>query len=223
MKYKLAQHDKIMNGISEMRIQQFKPVALVLTIILGACSSGISLTYTPQAATETAYDYYQKLGTLTEEEIAEEKVLLEAAISAAPEAVSAVKLALLLTHDEATGGADEALAVSMLEQITPTNQTENLSNDYRVLAKQWLELLQQRKKARETTLLHEQTLTALNQLQTAYGQLDARYLGLARVLASLEEQNTLLAKQNVLMQQQIEALTVIEQQLAEREQLQVQQ
>ena len=144
-------------------------------------------------------------------------------MSVSPDSINTVKLALLLTHQKSSGTADEATALSMLEQLATSSQAESLSNDYRILATQWLELLQHRRKVRETVLLHQQTLDALNQLQSAYGQLDERYLGLARVLASLEEQNTLLAKQNVLMQKQIEALTVIEQQLADREQLQGQQ
>ena len=223
MKHRTSRHNNIEDSATGVNFSSLLLILLVMALTLNACNSGISPTYIPPAATETAYDYFQKIDSLTAEAMAAEKTQLESIMSVSPDSINTVKLALLLTHQKSSGTADEATALSMLEQLATSSQAESLSNDYRILATQWLELLQHRRKVRETVLLHQQTLDALNQLQSAYGQLDERYLGLARVLASLEEQNTLLAKQNVLMQKQIEALTVIEQQLADREQLQGQQ
>lgn len=209
---------------SELSCQVFSWAKFgVLTLLLNACSSGISLSFTPPAATESAFDYYQKIRTFSAEELLVERNFVQTELADTPGGSSTVKLALLLSSENPADFANEAFAVELLEQLLSSAELDRLSNDYQVFAAQWLELLKQRQEAREIALLHQQTLDALNQLQAAYGQLDERYLGLARVLASLEEQNTLLAQQNILMQQQIEALTVIEQQLAEREQLQVQQ
>ena len=194
-----------------------------LQLLVSACSSGLSLSYTPPTSEETAFDYYQKIKTLTSEELALEQSRIEEDRLINDSAVNTVKLAILLGWEEQAEANAETLAINLLENLQAGVQRETMSVDYKIFSDHWLELLRQRQKMREFTILYQQTLDAQMELQTAYSQLDEKYLGLARILASMEEQNTLLARQNVLMQQQIEALTIIEQQLAEREQTQAQQ
>lgn len=191
----------------------------VACLILSHCNSAISVSYIPPATTDSAHDYYQKMRSLSATEQHDELQNLQSALTQNNNPTNAIKMATLLSWRENTDVTELSAAVAMLQQTLTSQHSEQISTDYRVLAEQLLELLQQRLELHEITLSLHQTRSSLEQMQSAYGQLDERYLGLARVLASLEQQNSLLARQNVLMQQQIEALTVIEQQLAEREQL----
>lgn len=221
----MTQH-KPHNVGGHVRLRQCTKVAvrlLVLTCCLSGCTSGISVTYTPPAANETIYDYFQKISALSAEERMLEKNRVELAQAQSTGAINAVKLALLLSLSDPSPAADEARAIELLTSLPKITQGETVDYDYQTFAKQRLDLLLYRQKFRETAMQQAQTAEALNQLQSIYQQLDERYIGLARVMAKLEEQNSLLARQNSLMQHQIEALTIIEQQLAEREQTRGQQ
>lgn len=213
-----------MSGIFSNSKIKFRYLLACLSLLaMNACSSGISLTFTPPTEAESVFDYYHKVQSMTSEQYAVEQAQIEQELQSSDLASSKIKLAVLLGKTTDSLPENELRAINLLESVKSGTATASLSTDYQVFAGHWLEMLRQRQKARELSALQQQSLTTLQELQSAYSQLDERYLGLARLIASLERQNQLLANQNLLMQQQIEALTVIEQQLAEREQAQGQQ
>jgi hypothetical protein len=194
-----------------------------LTLWLSACSTSKSSSNTQSAAAETIFEYSRKITNLSEADLAAEKKTFEAELLVAANAVSAVKLALILSWGESSSAEDEALATKLLEALVSDPQAPPMTIDYQNFVAQWLELLQHRLTVRETLLVHKLTVDALNQLQDVYEQLHERNVTLEKAMAKLEQHNAQLSKQYLRMQQQIEALTVIEQQLAEREQTQGQQ
>lgn len=208
-----------MTNYTVLRMLSWGVLAGTAAVLL-TCTSGISVTYTPPAASESVIDYHRKIANLTDAELAEEIGLKQTEYDASGDALRAVQLAMALSSREATNGASLEHAIELLQRAFAISQATPMANDDRVYAEQRLELLRSRQQLLELNNLLQQTRESLSQMQVAYSQLDERYLGLARILASLEQQNTLLAEQNKLMQQQLEALTVIEQQLADREQLQ---
>lgn len=131
-----------------------------------------------------------------------------------------IKLALLLSaqSNDSDDAAKEEEAMRLLNNVSNANGRDNLPVDYRIFAGSWLGYLQQRQKLRDFANLQQNSEAMLQQLENTYHDLEERYARLSQVMNSLETQNDLLAQQNKLMQQQIDALTLIEQQLVEREQ-----
>ena len=149
-------------------------ILLPLLLLLYACSSGISVTYTPPVEAESAFEYLRKIKTLPAPALAAELEMLGQDIQSRADAASTVKLALLLSWQEQAESTNDNAAIGLLQSLQASGQHANLSIDYQVLSEHWLALLLQRQKAREYSQLYQQTQATLQELQESYGQLDGR-------------------------------------------------
>jgi DNA repair exonuclease SbcCD ATPase subunit len=188
--------------------------ALLLGLLVG-CSSPIGLSSSTIGPEQTVLSYFQWLQAASAEAVQAELNSL-ATIKPVNQPLQEVKRALLLSR-QPTSADNEAEAIALLSAIT-ANPPSTLPDDYLSFARLWLQLVQERRQFQQLTRQLTESEAALASVRQNQEALESRYALLREVMDTQEQQNALLAQQNALMQQQIDALTNIEQQLVELDQ-----
>lgn len=184
---------------------------LCLLATLAACTNPVGLSSSTLVPEQPVLVYYEWLKSANPEAVAME--LRSIGTGARAGGQQDVKRALLLSVPATATEADEAEAVRLLTAVAAQPPSINVTEDYRLFAAHWLDMLQLRRQLREFGSAQDRSNARLDSLRQTYDELERRYEVLTSVMDSLEKQNALLEEQNKLMQQQIEALTAIEQQL----------
>ncbi len=190
-------------------------VLLCLLAALTSCTNPVGLASSTLVPEQPVLVYYEWLKSASPAAVAIELRSMGSGARAGGQ--QDVKRALLLSVPATATAADEAEAVRLLTAVAAQPASINVAEDYRLFATHWLEMLQLRQQLRESGSQQDRSNASLDSLRQTYGELERRYEVLTTVMDSLERQNTLLAEQNKLMQQQIEALTAIEQQLVDQD------
>jgi hypothetical protein len=184
-------------------------------LLLSACSSPLGLSSSTLVPEQSAMAYYQWVHSASAEARSNELHNL-AAMPASAQALRDVKKALLLSMPADAPDGDAAEAVRLLTAVA-RNPSPALAEDYRIFAGYWLEELQRRGQLQQVLAEKEVLRAAQEELGKNNAALQNRLALQAETLNSLESQKNLLEQQNRLMQKQIDALTIIEQQLVEQE------
>lgn len=186
-------------------------VLLCLLLALASCTNPVGLASSTLVPEQPVLVYYQWLKSASPDAVAMELRSIGSGSRAGGQ--QDVKRALLLSVPATATEADEAEAVRLLTAVAAQPPSITVSEDYRLFASHWLDMLQLRRQLREFGSAQDRSNATLDNLRQTYEELERRYEVLTSVMDSLEKQNALLEEQNRLMQQQIEALTAIEQQL----------
>jgi len=184
-------------------------------LLLSACSSPLGLSSSTLVPEQSAMAYYQWVHSASNDARSNELNNL-AAMPATAQALRDVKKALLLSMPADAPGSEVAEAEHLLTAVV-RNPSPALAEDYRILASIWLEELQRRAQLQQVLAERETLRAAQEELRRNFSELQNRSALQAETMNSLETQKTLLEQQNRLMQKQIDALTIIEQQLVEQE------
>ena len=186
-----------------------------LLLLLSACSSPLGLSSSTLVPEQSAMAYYQWVHSASNEARSNEALNL-AAMPATAQALRDVKKSLLLSMPPDATGGEVAEAVRLLTLVA-RNPSPALPEDYRNFASLWLEELQRRAQLQQVLAERDVLRATQEELRKNYTELQNRLALQAETLKSLESQKSLLEQQNRLMQKQIDALTIIEQQLVEQE------
>ncbi len=184
-------------------------------LLLSACSSPMVLSSSTLVPEQSALAYYQWLHSASAEARNNELHNL-AGMGTSSQSLRDVKKALLLSMPVEAPAADVAEAVRLLTAVA-RNPDPALAEDYRIFAGHWLEELQRRGQLQQVLAEKESLHAAQEALRKNHDDLQNRFALQSGVVTSLESQKNLLEQQNRLMQKQIDALTVIEQQLVEQD------
>jgi len=186
-------------------------VLLCLLAALASCTNPVGLASSTLVPEQPVLVYYEWLKSASPSAVELELRSIGSGTRAGGQ--QDVKRALLLSVPPTATEADEAEAIRLLTAVAAQPASINVAEDYRLFASHWLDMLQLRQQLREFGSEQDRSNATLDSLRQTYDELERRYEVLTSVMDSLEKQNALLAEQNKLMQQQIEALTAIEQQL----------
>jgi len=210
-------------NVSVLRLSGFRDnqggcrllLSLLSLLMASACSNPLVLSSSTLVPEQSALAYFQWLHSASAEARNNELHNL-AGLSAANQSLRDVKKALLLSMPVDAPAVDVAEAMRLLTAVS-RNSNPALAEDYRIFAVHWLEELQRRGQLQQVLADKESLHAAQEELRKNYEELQNRFALQAGMVTSLESQKTLLEQQNRLMQKQIDALTVIEQQLVEQD------
>ncbi len=202
-------------AVSKAELGNSTAACLLSLLLLSACSNPVGLASSTLVPEQPALAYYQWVNSASVEARTNELQNLATMPTANP-ALRDVKKALLLSIKPDAQTSDVAEAQRLLSAVT-RNAPPALAEDYRIFASHWLEELQRRGQLQQVLAERESLRAAQEVLSKNYNELQNRLALQTETVNSLESQKTLLEQQNRLMQKQIDALTVIEQQLVEQD------
>jgi hypothetical protein len=197
-----------------LKYRYLLPTLLLATVTGCAGTTSIPLQLTRY---RSALDYYAWVVAAGTEDLDEELIQLQADAATVPvDAVNSVRMALVLGTRNQTGDRQQAIdLLQTVEDNTPVLPVMN--SEYEILAQLWSDYLQT---GAALATGQDQLLATQEELQRQQQDKEAllqEILQQDEVLATTQRNTRLLERQNSLLQQQLEALTDIEQQLMDRE------
>jgi hypothetical protein len=197
-----------------MKYRYLLPTLLLATVTGCAGTASIPLQLTRY---RSALDYYAWVVAAGTEDLDDELSQLQAEATTAPvDTVNAVRTALVLGARNQAG--DRQLALDLLQKVEDNSPVlPVMDSEYEVLAHLWSDYLQT---GAALATEQDQRLATQDELQQQQQDKEAllqQILQQDEVLATTQRNSRLLERQNSLLQQQLEALTDIEQQLMTRE------
>jgi hypothetical protein len=210
---------------------------LVLLSTLHACTTPVGFATSEVTQEQNILAYYDWIRTASAEALALEQQKLSASDNVDP-IHSTIKRGLLLSvpsqaplaamteaeqllqqalSDSASSGSGDGSSGSSVKTDKSNQQVSSLAADYRLFAKQWLDVLQLRKQLLQLTQALSLSQASLQDIQATQADLLQRYNLLSTTLQTQQQQREALQQRNAVLQQQLDALKGLEHQLVEQQ------
>jgi hypothetical protein len=204
--------NQIFRSFPVMAHQHLFRVLVLLTLVGCESSNSIPMQLTRN---QSALDYYAWLTQATPVAIASERALLQESPATSRPLEDQVRLALILGIQDNPEDRQQAQQLLAAVSANPPLLLP-LQDEYRILGQLWSRYLLMQDQLAAQTSRQQALTTELQQQRQDYEQLLLQILQQDEVLATMQQNSRLLEDHNILLQQQLEALTEIEEELMDR-------